>query len=385
MRSRSTSVALIGVQSRSLAACLFLAVGGTSSAAQTVAAGRVLTVSGGDSAPGPAVRVVLHRIGRDVQGPVDSAITDARGRFRFRFTADTSAIYLVSARQGGIEYFSTPVHRNPERPDTGLRIVVADTSSTVPIELEARHLVLAPAGPDGSRGILDLIVLRNGGEHTRVAPDTVRPSWSGPLPTGTVGLQVGEGEFSTSAVSRRHDRLLFFAPVPPGEKQVVVEYLLPAGLRETRLVLDQPTGLLNVLAAEPGVDVSGPGIAFADTQLIDGRSYRRWTGSAPAGAAIRVSFRGGPAGFRWVLPLLVAIVAGALVLAGVVAARRPALAGAGGDPAATADGLVTRLAQLDAEYRGREAVTAPEEWRRYQDERARLKAELTAALAAAPR
>ncbi|MGH7519583.1 MAG: hypothetical protein ACREOC_19285, partial [Gemmatimonadales bacterium] len=285
-------------------------------AAQAAAAGSVVKVVGGDSIPVPRARVVLHRIGREIQGPLDSAATDRRGRFRFRFAADTSSIYLVSARWGGIEYFSTPVHLNPARPDTGLRIVVADTSSTVPIELVARHLVLAPPGADGSRNIVDLVVLRNGGDRTRVAPDTVRPSWRGPLPVGTVGLEVGQGEFSSSAVTRRGERLLFFAPIPPGEKQVVVEYRLPAGSRHTRLVLDQPTPLLNILVAEPGVEISGPGIAFADTQVIEGRTYRRWTGSGAAGTAVRLSFPAAPVALRWILPALVAIVAAAFVLGG---------------------------------------------------------------------
>jgi hypothetical protein len=383
--SLNRGLAFIRVHSRSFAAAVLLELTlAPILAAQSVTAGSVVKLAGDDSTAVSRASVVLHRIGRDVQGPIDSGATDARGRFRFRFAADTSSIYLVSARWGGIEYFSTPVQLNPARPDTALRIVVADTSSRAPIDMEARHLVVAPPGADGSRSIVDLVVLRNAGDRTRVAPDTVRPSWSGPLPRGTVGLEVGQGEFSSSAVTRRGERLLFFAPLPPGEKQVVVEYLLPAGSRDTRLVLDQPIGLLNILVAEPGAEVSGLGITFADTQVIEGRTYRRWTGSGAAGTVVRLSFPGMPAALRWILPALVAIVAAAFGLAGAWAARGPARPGAAGDPAATADGLVSRLATLDAEYRGRESATPPEEWRRYQDERARLKAELTAALAAAP-
>ncbi|HEX2450909.1 MAG TPA: hypothetical protein VHJ69_07200, partial [Gemmatimonadales bacterium] len=241
--------------------CCLIAAVAPASAGQSVAGGRVVEVTErGDSAGVPAARVVLHRIGRELQGPIDSATTDTRGRFRFRFAADTSAIYLVSARRGGIEYFSTPVHLNPERPDTGLRIVVADTSSAAPVGLEARHLVIGSPRADGSRNIVDLTVLTNAGHRTRVAPDTVRPSWCGPLPIGTVGLAVGEGEFSLSAVTRQGDRLLFFAPIPPGEKQLATEYILPAGSRETRLVFDQPTPLLNILLAEPEARVAAPGM-----------------------------------------------------------------------------------------------------------------------------
>ena len=65
------------------------------------------------------------------QGPVDSTAADARGRFRFRFRADSGAVYLLSARYREIEYFSTPVHLGA-RPDTAIRLVVYDTSSRHP-------------------------------------------------------------------------------------------------------------------------------------------------------------------------------------------------------------------------------------------------------------
>ena len=374
-----------GFLPRSLAAWCGLVLPAVPAAAQSVAGGLVLEVSAaGDSSGVRGTAVVLHRIGRERQGPVDSAQTDARGRFRFRFAADTSAIYLVSARRGGIEYFSTPVHLNPDRPDTAMRIVVADTSSAAPVELEARHLVVGSPAPDGTRGIVDIIVLGNRGHRTRVAPDTIRPSWSGPLPSGTVGLEVGDGEVSPNAVARRGDRVAFFAPIPPGEKQLVIEYRLPPGLSEARLTLDQPAELLNVLLAEPDASVAGAGLALADTQVIDGRSYRRWTGAGASGGVVRIAFPKPPLALRWVLPVLVAVMAGTLAVAGAWLAR-PAPAEGHGDPAATADGLLTRVATLDAQYGGKETTTPPDEWRRYQEERARLKAELSAALAAARR
>ena len=58
----------------------------------TATAGRVVLPRARDTVPLPGVRVLLHRVGRTTQGPVDSARADAAGRFRFRFRADTSAI-----------------------------------------------------------------------------------------------------------------------------------------------------------------------------------------------------------------------------------------------------------------------------------------------------
>ena len=60
-------------------------------AAQARAGGVVVRAEGPDSVPVPGVRVVLHRVGQMEQGPVDSTPADARGRFRFRFRADSGA------------------------------------------------------------------------------------------------------------------------------------------------------------------------------------------------------------------------------------------------------------------------------------------------------
>ena len=107
-----------------------LLLGPTVLAAQgtVTAAGRVAREQGGDTIPVPAARVVLHRVGRDQQGPIDSLVTGADGRFRFRYLADTAAVFLLSSGYAGIEYFSTPLHLDPNAPDTG-----PETASTPPL------------------------------------------------------------------------------------------------------------------------------------------------------------------------------------------------------------------------------------------------------------
>src|SRR5919107_828614 len=178
--------------------------------AQTIPAeGRVVRP---DSTPVAGVRVVLHRVGQVLQGPVDSTNTDSRGRFRLRFIADTSAIYLLSARYSGIEYFSPPVHTNPARPDTS------------------------------------------------------RPTWVGALPRGTMGLELGESDVSPEAVGRGGDSLIVTAAIAPGEKQLTLEYLVPAGRQVLELPLTEAVPMLNVLAEESEVVVSGGTLVFADSQ-----------------------------------------------------------------------------------------------------------------------
>ena len=307
---------------------------------------------------------------------MDSTTTDARGRFRFRFRADTSAIYLLSARHSGIEYFSPPVHTNPARPDTAIRIVAYDTSSTVRVTVEARHLVVSRPGEDGSRNILDLIVLRNDGQRTRIASDSSQPTWVGQLPPRTMGLELGESDVSPEAVDRQGDSLIVTAALAPGEKQLTLEYLLPAGQQVLELPLKEAVPMLNVLAEETDVVVSGGTLAFADSQTLQGRSFRRWTGTGPAGARVRIVLPGRHRAPEWIVATLVAAVAIALLLAGgrLFTSRAPK----GG---ASTDELLERLARLDARYQGREAEVSADDWRQYQSERSRLKDLLESSLA----
>jgi hypothetical protein len=345
----------------------------------TIAAGRVVLPRAADTVPVPGARVVLHRVGRDRQGPLDSASADASGRFRFRFRADTAAIYLLSARWGGVEYFSPPVHTNPARPDTAIRLVVYDTSSTAPIGVEARHIVVPRAGPDGARSVLDLIVLRNDGRVARVAPDSSRPSWHLVLPPGTGDMQVGESDLSPDAVVRQGDTVKVLAPLAPGQKQLALEY----SVTPVRGKLEFPVGsggAVNLLVEETSARVSGGTLALADSQVIEGRSFRRYTGDVPAGGTVvlAVGAAGAATASRLALPMLVGAVAVMLAAAAWWLIRRPPRPA----PALLPGQMLDAIAALDARYAGREAETAEEEWRRYAAERVRLKTELELTLAA---
>jgi hypothetical protein len=351
-------------------------------ASTTFVAGRVVLPRDVDTVPVPGARVVLHRVGRDRQGPLDSASADRSGRFRFRFRPDTAAIYLLSARWGDVEYFSPPVHTNPARPDTAIRVVVYDTSSTAPIGVEARHIVVPRAGPDGTRSVLDLIVLGNDGRVARVAPDSTRPSWRLVLPTGAGDMQVGESDLSPDAIVRNGDTVNVLAPLAPGQKQLSLEYsVTPVSGR-----IEFPVGSggrVDLLVEERDARVTGGTLALADSQVIESRSFRRYTGNVPAGASIvlAVGAAGAAAVSRLVLPVLVGAVA--VLLAGAawwLLGRR-----SGRTFALVPEQMLDAIAALDARYAGRESEIAADEWGRYAAERARLKAELERALAAGGR
>jgi hypothetical protein len=304
---------------------------------------------------------------------VDSVLTGPDGRFRFTLTRDTTTLHLLSARRHGIEYFSTSLDNRPSGGNQAVTLVVHDTSSSAPVAIAARHVVIPRAGEDGTREVLDLVLLANAGTETRVAPDSLSASWTGPLPPRSEGLELGESDVSPDAVLRRGDSAIVSAPIAPGEKQLAFQYHLPAGRQDIEIPVGaEPVGL-NLLLEESGATVTAPGLALADSQVIEGREFQRWSGDLPANAVVRVTLPGAGTDAGRILAAMVAVLALALLAA---AWRLLPRAGA-----VSTDRLVGEIALLDTRYQGREAETASEEWGRYLERRDRLKAELEAALA----
>jgi hypothetical protein len=231
----------------------------------------------------------------------------------------------------------------------------------------------------GSRAILDLIVLRNNGRRTRVSPDSAHASWTVALPPGTGEMQVGEGDLSPDAIVRQGDTVRVLAPIAPGQKQLSLEYAVVPPDGRLRFDVGSAAVPLNLLVEERSARVTAPGLTLADSQVIEGRAFRRWTGTVPANALVTVTLAEAVARSSGrTLALLVAPVALALALAAWrLLRRRPRRA----RPATSPEALLDALAALDARYAGREADTAPEEWRRYETERAALKARLQETLA----
>jgi hypothetical protein len=354
--------------------------------AQSVVAGRVVRLAGADTVPVRGAPVVLHRVSRAAQGPVDTTIADAAGRFRLRFTPDTSAAWLLSARFAGIEYFSAPIASDPAHPDTGIVILVSDTSSAAPVGLRLRTMLVSRADESGSRTVVDWFVLSNGGPLTRVAPDSLHPSWSTPLPEAAQNVELADmrlSQFSPDAVVFRRDSAQLFAPLSPGDKELMLQYRIPGALARFTVPFGARADSVVVLLEERPARVAAPGFAAADSQLIEGRPFRRWVGAMPRPGGLDIVM---PAPFLssgQLLTFLVGVAAlGFLALAWAFArrgrgmARRPALAHL--PPAALADAA----ARLDARYLGREGEVPPEEWARYLAERDELKARLASALAA---
>ena len=331
--------------------------------------GRVARRAGKDTVAAAAARVVLHRVSRELSGKLDSTIADATGRFRFRFSRDTAQVYLLSAQWSGIEYFSEPLPGSNLTATTSLTLLVADTSSARKAETGGRFVVLGSPGTSRDRRVVDLFVLRNRGSETVVGAGGTAATWLAPLPRGVIDPRVGAvgSEISPEAVRFERDSVQVVAPIAPGEKQLLVEYTIPAAI--TRLELQPGTGdSVQVVAEESGVSLEG--LSRAPDQVLDGRAFQRWTGLAAS--TIVIAFPVAPKADRALLPLVLAALV-IMVLVAIIArrARAPRVA----ELPQSADLLVTRIAALDAAHAGR--PLSPDQDERYRRERAALKRALT--------
>ncbi len=310
--------------------------------------GRVVRVTERDSVPLPGQWAVLHEVTPAGGGPVDSARTDAAGRYALRAAArDTLARYLVSVSYAGIANFTEPLRFPSVRSDTAGVLAVYDTSSVAPpIRLSQRHLVVREREADGSRRVIELWVLENAGRRTRVAPDTTRPVWQGLLPAGAIQFEVGESDMSDRAVFRHGDTVSVAAPVPPGERQLLVSYLMPRTMRELVIPFDQPVGRVNVMLEDTTATVEGP-VTLSGVEELERLLVRRYEGEKIAGGAVVVRFGQAPfspAAYWWV-PVLIA----ALAMAGSLVwwwRRTQAAPVAADDPQV----LAAQIAALDAAF-----------------------------------
>ena len=276
----------------------------------------------------PAARtwVVLHQVSMGGGGqPIDSTRTDARGTYALTIRRpDSAAIYVVSTWHAGIAYFSEPTA--PARSTSSLRpLYVYDTSSTGPAVRVIRRLVtVAKEKRDGSRDVLELLELVNPGVATRVARDTLRPTWAGAIPPVAIQFRVGQGDVSPQVVTRRGDSVAVYGPLPPGErKQLSYTYVLSATVRRVRVPIDQPTDEVDLLLEDTAAVVTAGKLDSLGLEDIGGRRFARYrTPPLLPGAGLAIGFTERRLAPESLVPLIVGLAALALGVGFVVAMRR---------------------------------------------------------------
>ncbi|HEX6058215.1 MAG TPA: hypothetical protein VFZ11_04275 [Gemmatimonadaceae bacterium] len=346
--------------------------------------GRVVRPHAGDVAPVPGIWVVLHRVGSDAQGPLDSMRTTASGAFRFRYTATGvgDAIYFLSASYGGLAYFSAPLRDAAVSGDDADILVYDTTSRAVPIAVRGHHIVVA-APTDGAREIIEVYELSNDSSVTRVAPSSGEPVWSALLPSGARAAVLREGDLGADAVVFEEGRVNVFAPIAPGLRQLAYSYEVPADALPLSIPVEHHAETLEVLVESPSADVSGARLARTDPVSVEGRNFSRFLADeAPPNAVVRVAVGEAAAARRGLQLRVVAIAVGAamlLALARIAARsrRRGGLVVRAGDD--DPERLAGEIAALDAAHERRRAPSDAAT-REYRARREALKARLTDAL-----
>jgi hypothetical protein len=299
-------------------------------AAQSVTLTGAVTLGYAHPHPLPDATVVLHRVTMVAQGPIDSTRLDVRGRYRLRIASvDSTATYLISVFHDGVGYFSQPIrptHFSGAVGPTVDTLRVYDTQiAGPPLGVQRRLISIAAPKSDGSREVLEVLELANPGEKTRIAADTLHPVWTGALPPGALQFQVGQGDFSSDAVSRHGDTVALFGAVQPGAgRELSYGYLIPRGVSPWMLPVDHPMDLLMLLLEDTSARVIGPGLHAQGVRVLESRHFAEYQiEHVKAGALVSITFPHGAFRVESLVPFLAGLL-GILLIAGFWwALRRP--------------------------------------------------------------
>jgi hypothetical protein len=287
--------------------------------------GQIMVDEGSSQRLLPGTWVILHRVGADSAGPVDSVRADAGGRFAFTYqrSPQDEAIFFLSGSHGGIAYFSSPLRTRDESGE-GAVIVAFDTSSNVGIlRTLGRHVVVGARRGD-RREMLEAIEISNDTALTIVAAGDDRPSWATILPEGATDFTVGEGDVGDGGLVLNGGRVELYAPVAPGIKQVTFRYTLPAAAFPVSLPLTDTLAVLEVLIESRAGSAEGAGLREVDPTITGDRTFRRFLAeNAPANSVLRIDVGDDRKGGNLVLPFLIAA-AGILLAVLVMVLRRHA-------------------------------------------------------------
>jgi hypothetical protein len=289
----------------------------------------------------------------------------------------------VSARYGGIAYFSPPLRSDTVRGGDADVMVYDTTPDTGTLRVQGRHMVIsAPRGT--RREVAEVFELENEGTHTIVARDSVTPIWTTHLPARAESASVGPGDVGVGAVGFRKGGAELFAPISPGVRQLVLTYVLPLDAFPMSFPLERPVSVLELLLAEPRATVEGARLTEVAPATIEGRPFRRFLAQDVSGSAVLRIDLPAPAGQNRRAMLVLAIVIALAMISGLVAwvARKRRV----GQPyvvrltSSRTDSLIAELATLDARFE-REPPAGPEARAEYERARAALKERIGRALA----
>ncbi|MGI8619016.1 MAG: hypothetical protein ACR2L6_07985 [Gemmatimonadaceae bacterium] len=241
--------------------------------------GRILRPGPEVMEPVAGVWTVLHRVSPGGSGPLDSALSDSRGRYSYgyRRAGSPDAVYFVSATHHGVTYFTVPLAFSSVSGEPAEIVVFDTTSRRVPITIRGRHIVISAPTSSGVRAVTEVFELSNDTTVTLVSPGpAAAPTFSALLPDNARDPKVEPADIPAEAVSFVGGRVRVIAPVPPGVKQLAYSYTLPAGEFPLSVPAETPIDVYEVLIEEPRGVASGAGLTEERAVTAEGRTFRRY-------------------------------------------------------------------------------------------------------------
>lgn len=270
--------------------------------------------------------VVLHRVGPDRAGPLDSVRTSATGAYvmRYRPSGDTTALYFTSTSYGGVAYFTAPLRALDTRGDDALLTVFDTTSRPVAIKIGGRHIIVGAAEPNATRSVGEVYDLQNDSTVTLVARDSISPLWTTHIPADARSPRVNSGGTIAAGAMTFHGGVAgLFAPLSPGIRQVAFTYDVPTRDFPLAVPLERPTGVLEIMVEEPRARVEAPHLREVAPVSADGRTFRRFLAQdLDAGAVVRIDVPPPARAFGKVYLAIDGVIIGAMLVAVLFALRR---------------------------------------------------------------
>lgn len=279
--------------------------------------------------PVPNVMVMLHRVGSDRAGPLDSMRADEKGHYQFRFvrSGDQRAIYFVSASYGGVAYFTPPLAHATVKGEEAEIAVFDTTSGPVPISSRGHHVIVSAVDANGMRSVTEVYELANDSSVTRVAsPANGDEVWSAAVPSQATEFQVSQGDIPSQAVRFERGKARVFAPIAPGLKQLAFNYSIPASAFPLSIPIVRDTQILEVLIEDEKGTVTGAKLSEKPPVALERRSFRRFLADDVPANSVSVIDLPAAAGTRNIDPrymiALTALIGAAMVFALARALRR---------------------------------------------------------------
>jgi len=221
------------------------------------------------------VPVTLWTVDAQEQKVLLEETTNGEGRFRFQGLDREAYSYQLQVVYQGVSYWSDVVAFSQGEDLLSVPVTVYETTtSDADLWVERAHLILDFR--TGTIRVQELQIFFNGGNRTYVGSgDASAHTTHFSLPQGAAELQLTEG-LMACCIERTEGGFAYTRPILPGQKEFFFSYELPYRSADYTLSkeIPYPIRYLNVLIADIGVEVTGPGLIAQEPVSLQERRYQ---------------------------------------------------------------------------------------------------------------